>query len=213
MMYTAPTSKVDRLHKGAARKARVALATALVATGLVIPPLAAGLVAPPAHAATTTNPPIVVTFNGDQGDLDPNDGVCDISSASSQDCTLRAAIQVANARPGHDEIDFAVPEGFVDPVTGVATIKPGSKLPAITDTVTIDGYTQPGAEKNTLAKGTNAFGHKQYWAASPGFFQQRDPGPRDQPLRHRYRTRRRHGRKSHRGQLHWHRPDRHPGPG
>jgi hypothetical protein len=156
MMYTAPPSKVARLHKGAARKARVALATALVATGLVIPPLAAGLVAPPAHAATTTNPPIVVTFNGDQGDLDPNDGVCDISSASSQDCTLRAAIQVANARPGHDEIDFAVPEGFRDPATGVVTITPGSPLPAITDTVTINGYTQPGAHHNTLAKGTDA---------------------------------------------------------
>jgi hypothetical protein len=38
----------------------------------------------------------------------------------------------------------------------VKTIAPDSKLPTITDPVTIDGYTQPGASPNTLAKGTNA---------------------------------------------------------
>jgi hypothetical protein len=44
----------------------------------------------------------------------------------------------------------------------VCTIRPsGTQLPAIGDDlpgneVTIDGYTQPGAKKNTLANGTNA---------------------------------------------------------
>jgi len=155
-MYQAATSKALRLRRKAARKARVALATALVAAGLVAPPSVAGLVAPPAHAATTTNPPIVVNWNGDWGDLDPNDGVCDASAATSVDCTLRAAIEVANARTGPDEIDFSVREAFRDPATGVATIKPDSELPAITAPVKIDGYTQQGAQENTLLKGTNA---------------------------------------------------------
>ena len=156
MTNTAQTTKALRLRRSAARKSRVALATALVAVGLVAPPLLAGLVAPPAHAATTTNPPVVVNSKLDWGDLDPNDGVCDVSAATSVDCTLRAAIQVANARTGPDEIDFSVPEGFRDPTTGVVTIKPNSELPAITAPVTIDGYTQPGAKENTLLKGTNA---------------------------------------------------------
>jgi CSLREA domain-containing protein len=101
-------------------------------------------------------PPIVVTFNGDQGDLDPNDGVCDATAATSEDCTLRAAIQEANARTGADEIDFSIPKFLRDPATGVATITPESPLPAITERVTINGYTQPGAHPNTLANGTDA---------------------------------------------------------
>src|SRR5215217_986665 len=100
-------------------------------------------------------PPIVVTFNGDQGDLDPNDGVCDFSTATSQDCTLRAAIEEANARTGPDEIDFLVRNAFRDPATGVVTFTPQSALPVITGRVTINGYSQPGAHPNTLAKGTD----------------------------------------------------------
>jgi hypothetical protein len=38
----------------------------------------------------------------------------------------------------------------------VKTIKPGSELPQITDTVTIDGYSQPEASPNTKARGNNA---------------------------------------------------------
>ena len=42
------------------------------------------------------------------------------------------------------------------PGAGVHTITLASILPAITDTVTIDGYTQPGASPNGLATGNNA---------------------------------------------------------
>jgi trimeric autotransporter adhesin len=45
------------------------------------------------------------------------------------------------------------------PGTGVQTISPGSELPTITHTVTIDGYTQPDAARNTIplaTDGTNA---------------------------------------------------------
>jgi hypothetical protein len=40
--------------------------------------------------------------------------------------------------------------------SGSRTISPSSALPAITDPVIIDGYTQPGASANTLANGNNA---------------------------------------------------------
>jgi titin len=56
----------------------------------------------------------------------------------------------ANANPGKDTIAFDIPGG------GVKTIKPQSSLPAITDPVVIDGYTQAGAQANTAAAGTNA---------------------------------------------------------
>jgi trimeric autotransporter adhesin len=103
------------------------------------------LAAKSAHAATFT-----VNSTGDIGDATP-DGVCDSSPVPSVTlCTLREAIQEANAAPGADDIRFSILGG------GVKTISPASPLPRITDTVTIDGYTQPGASPNTLQKGNDA---------------------------------------------------------
>src|SRR5205823_7432572 len=57
-----------------------------------------------------------------------------------------------------DQIQFNIPS--TDPgyqsSTGAFFIKPLSALPVIGDTVTLDGYTQPGASPNTLAIGDNA---------------------------------------------------------
>ena len=64
--------------------------------------------------------------------------------------SLRQAILDANANVGNDVIAFDVPG------SGVHTITPGTELPAITDPVVIDGYTQPGASPNTLAVGDDA---------------------------------------------------------
>src|SRR5262249_1212042 len=64
--------------------------------------------------------------------------------------SLRQAILDANANPGADLIAFAIPGA------GVHTIRPTSPLPEVTDPVTVDGYTQPGASVNTLAVGDNA---------------------------------------------------------
>lgn len=76
---------------------------------------------------------------------DHDDGSCDTT-----DCTLREAINGANATPG-STIDFNISGG------GVQTISPTSALPAITaDGTIIDGYTQTGATANTLAIGDNA---------------------------------------------------------
>ncbi len=72
------------------------------------------------------------------------------TTADSGTGSLRVAITYANANPGTSAITFDIPG------TGVQTITPDSPLPAITVSVTIDGYSQPGAHANTLAQGDDA---------------------------------------------------------
>jgi hypothetical protein len=66
--------------------------------------------------------------------------------------SLRQAITDAVASPtvAHDHV-----VAFNIPGAGVHTIRPTSQLPAIKD-LTIDGYTQPGSQPNTLANGSDA---------------------------------------------------------
>ncbi len=82
---------------------------------------------------------------------DSNLTACDAATAG--DCTLRGAINAANANPGADTIDFSIPGAGVKTITSST-----SSLPDITDRVTIDGYTQSGAiaNTNTRAQGDNA---------------------------------------------------------
>jgi CSLREA domain-containing protein len=113
------------------------------------------LIAPrPAQASTT----FTVNALSDNEDVSDGDNHCDINTVLSGDqCTLRAAIQQANHTPGTDTITFNIPDTFGK---GVKTIHvgdiTGKELPPITESVAIDGYTQPGSSPNTLAKGTNA---------------------------------------------------------
>ena len=76
------------------------------------------------------------------------------NTTDSGEGSLRQAILDANAAlnstNGPDEIHFNIPSESVN------TIAPSSALPAITEPVVIDGYTQPGASANTLASGNNA---------------------------------------------------------
>lgn len=92
----------------------------------------------------------IVNSAADTADIHPGDGVC----ADSQDsCTLRAAMQEADWLPGSDRITFNI--AGPAPVT----IQLGSGLPDVTalnDSVTIDGYTQPGSRVNTATVGSNA---------------------------------------------------------
>lgn len=85
---------------------------------------------------------ISLTVNNisDAADFNPGDGLCDTNAANAgSQCSLRAAIQEANATVGTDTINFNIPG------SGVQTIAPLSALPTVTDAVTIDGYSQPGA--------------------------------------------------------------------
>ncbi|MEL7156999.1 MAG: right-handed parallel beta-helix repeat-containing protein, partial [Actinomycetota bacterium] len=82
-------------------------------------------------------------------DVNLGDGAC---VSPSGECTLRAAMQEANAFPGPVTINFDLPG------VGPHTIQLASNLPATTDDagVTIDGYSQPGASANTDPLASNA---------------------------------------------------------
>jgi hypothetical protein len=69
------------------------------------------------------------------------------NTADSGPGSLRQAILDANSNAGLDQIDFAIPG------TGPFTIQPTSALPAITEAVVIDGYTQSGAITNGSCSG------------------------------------------------------------
>jgi CSLREA domain-containing protein len=125
-----------------AREGSLALGLLLVAASLVVGLLAAR----PADALTFT-----VNETRDTADANLTDPICDASALSGRQCTLRAAIQEANDTPGADTIGFNIVSGGV-----VKTISPASPLPAITEAVTIDGYSQPGSSANTLAVGNDA---------------------------------------------------------
>ena len=72
------------------------------------------------------------------------------NTANSGPGTLRQAILDANANPGLDTINFNLPG------SGVQTIAPTNALPAITNAVFIDGFSQPGSSANTSATGDNS---------------------------------------------------------
>ncbi len=61
--------------------------------------------------------------------------------------SLRQMILDANANAGADTITFDIPG------SGVHTISPLTPLPVITEAVTIDGYSQPGASESTVGLG------------------------------------------------------------
>ena len=63
-----------------------------------------------------------------------------MDGCDATECSLREAIVAANEASGEDAIGFAIPGD------GPHAIVPTSALPAITDALTIDGYTQAGAQ-------------------------------------------------------------------
>lgn len=79
--------------------------------------------------------PFIVDSTGDGGDSNPGDPFCDDGLGN---CTLRAAIEQANANAGANTIRFSISGG------GPQTIVPRFALPTIADPVVIDGTTQPG---------------------------------------------------------------------
>jgi hypothetical protein len=64
--------------------------------------------------------------------------------------SLRQAITDSNSSPGPNVIAFSIPGN------GVQSITPLTPLPDITNTVSINGYSQPGSQPNSMAGGNNA---------------------------------------------------------
>jgi len=113
------TRRVVPLNAGG--EVRAALPMFVNADGLAdLVVLKSGQVAPSVVFAPAAASPFIVTNNNDSG---PG--------------SLRQAIIDANSSPGADTIQFSIG-------AGVKTINLASPLPAISDTVMIDGTTQPG---------------------------------------------------------------------
>jgi hypothetical protein len=95
-----------------------------------------GVASAPAFALLYT-----VNTTSDSGhDIDPGNGRCETVAATRQ-CTLRGAIEEANARAGIDDIDFKIPttDPRYNPQTGQYSILLGASLPAITSSTNISG--------------------------------------------------------------------------
>jgi CSLREA domain-containing protein len=110
--------------------------------GSLIAFVALGLIAVPVGPTRAADP---ITFSvntyTDEVDLDTGgifDGVCDSDAALGEQCTLRAAVQEANANPGADTINIS----GGTPTTSIPTTFENAALDGdldITDDVTIQG--------------------------------------------------------------------------
>jgi hypothetical protein len=96
-----------------------------------------------------------VTNTGDNSGVNPLPGA---GTGTLRQAIIDADAAATGTAANPDLIAFDIPT--TDPgynsSTGAFTIQPLSTLPTVTDTVTIDGYTQPGASPNTLTIGDNA---------------------------------------------------------
>ena len=88
-------------------------------------------------------PDVTVNMTGDVSDALVGDGLCDTDLVSTgEQCTLRAAVEEVNAGLGTvDTINFSIGGGGQQTITLDAL---NGALPPITESVTINGWTQPG---------------------------------------------------------------------
>lgn len=98
---------------------------------------------------------VTVNSTGDSSDTAPGDGRCDtggVNAEANTECTLRAAIEEANASSLATTVEFGIPitDLGYDGVNGWWTIAVPTNLPAISTPITIDG-TSAGATVNTAA--------------------------------------------------------------
>ena len=118
--------------------ATVGLAYAANTAGSVVPGRAVRYSSDDVHLLvdTSADTPFVPGLAGSLADcLDLDD--------SDNDCSLREALEVANAEPGLDRVVLAITDGLVG---DVATIEPTSQLPTIADDdVHVDGTQMVGA--------------------------------------------------------------------
>src|SRR5712692_9745963 len=107
----------EKLGPAGARKSRRRASRPLLALGLaVLAGLALSIRPPPAAAASLT---FQVTTTTDAPDVSPGDGIC--ADAAGQ-CTLRAAVQEADAQPSGSAITIMVPAGTFPLKLGVLSL-------------------------------------------------------------------------------------------
>lgn len=95
----------------------------------------------PVRANTITAQTFIVNEQSDIPDINPGDGVCDALGVSGEQCTLRAAIQEANAQSTHDGI--LVPSGtYTLNYTGASEDQAQTGDLDITESVVINGAGQ-----------------------------------------------------------------------
>lgn len=101
---------------------------------------------------------VAATYTVDTG----SDAALSACTAAPGDCSLRGAIEASNALAGSDSIAFDIPasDPSFQPASQHWLIQVGAgALPPITDGLSIDGYSQPGASANTQSPeqgGSNA---------------------------------------------------------
>src|SRR5581483_8074784 len=98
---------------------------------------------------------ITVNSTGDQGEAADSIGerICDFDPKKAGDqCTLRAAIELANAWTEASKVSIV----FDIPAGGLPMIAPAKALDPITKTVSIDGSTQPGGWVQLSGKAVGA---------------------------------------------------------
>jgi PAS domain S-box-containing protein/CSLREA domain-containing protein len=107
------------------------------------------VVAQPAQPAAS----IEVNSTVDGDNLNPGAGCDTDAAAPGEQCSLRAAIQRANALAGDDEITFNIPatEANCDAAKGICTINLTKALPEVSAGLRITG---PGADKLTVRRHT-----------------------------------------------------------
>jgi hypothetical protein len=99
---------------------------------------------------------VVNVFNQDLPDANPGDGVCDVDlGAPGHQCTLRAAVMEANAKPGPDRIEFVSHPDGGDVVLSIPPQMGNSAAHGslrITEQVSIDGILVNGRPITTIVQ-------------------------------------------------------------
>src|SRR5205085_1628120 len=92
----------------------------------------------------------VVNSTGDGDDAFPGDGNCETQVGNGV-CTLRTAIEEANAHAGGDGISFSIPTTDPGYSNGVWTVRLTKALPNVSDSINITG---PGVDKLIVQRST-----------------------------------------------------------
>ena len=132
------------------------------------------------EAVTLLVQTIIVNSTGDLPNQDPNGCCCDtgnmLADGKTPECTLRAAIDLANRQAGKQMIQFQIPSDDPGIVKGVPSIRPKAALPDITNPVVIDGWSQSPAASSPPSSFRDKPSPRGKLGHGEGGLQRRGPG-------------------------------------